>query len=201
MVKIYKFNPEHKNYEGEMEARLDPIMGQPLLPSPHHISRTVIAPPAEEPGKIRCFDHDTQSWVQKENWLGKTVYRKDKASPVPIRKLRSSVYPTYGPLPDKYTGVVPPDKYHDWDEQSQSWIDAPDDRDHDVAQKAKTYEYINDTERSNVWDRIDSMSKAEFITWFDNQVTDLASAKVALRAIALEIAAIRRIRDSVNRRR
>ena len=187
MTTIYKFNPEHKNYEGTMEARLDPLMGQPLLPSPHHASRTLIPPPPEEPDKIRCFDHDTQSWVQKENWLGKTVYKKSTGRAVQLKKLRSA-YKTYGPLDDRFTGQAPPDKFYDWDEQSQSWVNNQADRDEQDNFKAKIVDYRTDTERNNVWDKIQTMSKAEFVDWFDNQVTDLASAKVALRAIALQVA-------------
>lgn len=113
MAIVYTFNPEHLVYTGAME-----VPGNPIYP-PHHRSRTYVEPPEEREGFIRRWNKESQSWEYVENHDRKIVYDKETGSKVTL-KVGKVRYPTYGPIPDKYTDIPPPEKDVFWG--GSDWI-------------------------------------------------------------------------------
>ena len=74
---------------------------------------TLVKPPNEREGFIRIFNKSSQKWKEKENHIGKTVYRcSDK---------EKHVIEDVGPIPSGYTTDVPED-LSVWDYDNEEWL-------------------------------------------------------------------------------
>lgn len=96
MPTAYLYDRETREFLGAVEADLDPLEGQPLLPA----WATWDAPPTMLPGSRAVFDVDAQSWISVTDLRGQRVWNQADG--------RDRIIDELGPVPVGWTPIEPP---------------------------------------------------------------------------------------------
>lgn len=187
MTKIYVYDTKTGELKRIRDARIDPLTGEELLPTPNIEGKTIIPPPTPEPGFVLRFNHKTQTWRKTKDWRGITVYEKASGAD---KKLDSFFD---FDKPEDFTDKPRPSRWHNFDEAADDWVEDTAAKTAYEQEEQKDTDYSQeDAEKKNIWDKVDAMSQAEFKTFLQDFIVDFASAKRVLVNVTLEVARLRR---------
>lgn len=109
-MKIYNYHPETFELMSEGFADISPLSpNEFILPQ----FSTSIAPPEFDEHQIPVFIN--LEWVLIDDYRGEKVYDKQSLEEFSIN--------TLGKIPDEFTVIEPPNKFCEWDDVQNTWIE------------------------------------------------------------------------------